>query len=63
MKSEDRAAKLLAILDNKDLETNACIRTMKADSLNLQRLGVFVNFWLDLVTTVKINWQLSNGQV
>ena len=48
MKSEDRAAKFLAILDNKDWETNAHIRTMKADSLNLQRLGVFVNFWLDL---------------
>ena len=63
MKSEDRAAEFLAILDNKDRETNAHIRTMKADSLNLQRLGVFVNFWLDLVTTVKINWQLSNGQV
>ena len=62
MKSEDRAAEFLAILD-KDWETNAHIRTMKADSLNLQRLGVFVNFWLDLVTTVKINWQLSNGQV
>ena len=38
MKSEDRAAKFLAILDNKDWETNAHIRTMKADSLNLQRI-------------------------
>ena len=48
MKSEDRAAKFLAILDNKDWETNAHIPTMKADSLNLQRLDVFVNFWLGL---------------
>ena len=42
MKSEDRAAKFLAILDNKDWETNAYIRAMKADSLHLQRLGFFV---------------------
>ena len=48
MKSEDRAAKFLAILDNKDWETNVHIRTMKADLLNLQRIGVFVNFWLGL---------------
>ena len=37
MKSADRAAEFLAILDNKDWETNAHIRTMKAESLGLQR--------------------------
>ena len=52
MKSEDRVPKFLAILDNKDWETNAHTRAMKTDSLNLQRLGVFVSFWLDLRTTV-----------